>query len=137
MEHSTEYKQKVTLLMKVKYLLWKAQFKVFQKMFGGHINIGPVTIFGLNAMHWGVTIRLKKGYACFRLPLPCFGRFPALYFYLSPNGTPWAATYIIGGGNRLRRDRALAQIRRIRLGLWYNSNDEDCRKILRTINAML
>lgn len=63
----------------------------------GHIDIGNLIIYGRNAMHWGVCIRTKKyGYICFRLPLPCFGRWYPLYFYCSPNATPWAATFMLG-----------------------------------------
>jgi len=68
----------------------------WDRHFGGHIAIGPVTIYGENAMHWAVNIRTKRwGYVCFRLPLRCFGRWLPLYFYCSPNATPGAATFII------------------------------------------
>lgn len=62
----------------------------------GHIAIGKVTVFGRNAMHWGVDISLKRGYLCFRLPLPCFGRWWPLYLYYSPDGTPNAAKWGYG-----------------------------------------
>lgn len=99
----------------------------------GHANLGPVTIFGLNAMHWGVTIKSKKyGRICFRLPLPCFGRFPRLYFYLSPNGTPWASTFCIGLG---AKEKAKAILRRKEFGHNFDSwNDEELKIRLRRIN---
>lgn len=60
----------------------------------GHMHIGRVTIYGRNAMHWGVDVRLRSGgYLSFRLPLPCFGRWWPLYLYLSPNATPSQATW--------------------------------------------
>ena len=63
----------------------------------GHLSIGNLTIYGRNAMHWGVTFYTKKyGYICFRLPFRCFGSWWPLYFYCSPNATPWAATFILG-----------------------------------------
>jgi len=67
----------------------------WEKYFGGHINIGPIVIYGENAMHWAINIKTRWGYICFRLPLRCFGRWWNLYFYISPNGTPSQATFII------------------------------------------
>lgn len=61
----------------------------------GHVHIGKnVTVYGRNAMHWGVDVyRPRKGdYLCFRLPLPCFGKWWPMGCYISPNATPWAAT---------------------------------------------
>lgn len=67
----------------------------WENFMGGHISIGPITIYGENAMHWAVNVKTKRwGYICFRLPFRCFGRWHPLYFYVSPNGTPWAATFI-------------------------------------------
>ena len=63
----------------------------------GHISIGRLTIYGRNAMHWGVTFYTKKyGYVCFRLPFTYHGKWYPLYFYCSPNATPWASTFMIG-----------------------------------------
>lgn len=68
-----------------------------ENFLSGHISIGNLTIYGRNAMHWGVNLYTKKyGYICFRLPLPCFGRWWPLYFYCSPNATPWASTFMLG-----------------------------------------
>lgn len=68
------------------------------KFLTGHINIGRrLTIYGRNAMHWGVDFYTKKyGYICFRLPLLCNGHWYPLYLYFSPNATPWASTFMIG-----------------------------------------
>lgn len=55
---------------------------------GGHVNFGPVTIYGENAMHWAVNIRTWGGWFCFRLPLRCFGRWWPLYCYWSIDATP-------------------------------------------------
>lgn len=107
------------------------------KKLGGHWNIGKyITIYGLNAMHWGVNIHTKKyGYICFRLPLPCWGKFPKLYFYLSPNATPWASTFCIGKG---RKERLKAQLRKISFGHNFDSwNDEQITEKLRRINNIL
>ena len=59
-----------------------------ENFLSGHINIGPITIFGENAMHWSVTIATKHGYLCFRLPVRCFGLWYPLYCYHSQDGTP-------------------------------------------------
>lgn len=75
---------------KYKSLSW------WENFMGGHLSIGPLTIYGENAMHWAVNIRTQRwGYVCFRLPFRCFGNWWPLYFYTSPNGTPAKATYCI------------------------------------------
>jgi hypothetical protein len=63
---------------------------------GGHVSLGPVTVYGRNAMHFAVNVHTKRwGYVCFRLPLRCFGMWWPVYFYCSPDGTPSAATFIV------------------------------------------
>ena len=76
-------------------------FSWSENFLSGHIFFGPVTIFGDNAMNFGVSIQSKKyGSINFRLPLPTgfFQRFKwhPLYFYVSPNGTPGSSTFYIG-----------------------------------------
>ena len=63
-----------------------------ENFLGGFVDIGPITIYGENAMHWAVNIKTSKGYLCFRLPVRCFNKWWPLYCYLSPNGTPQGAT---------------------------------------------
>lgn len=65
----------------------------FENFMRGHINIGPITIYGENAMHWAVNIRLQKTYMCFRLPFRSSGRWWPLYLYFSPDATPTEATF--------------------------------------------
>ena len=78
-------------------ILNKIKYYFEYKFMTGHISIGNLTVYGRNAMHWGVNLYTKKyGYICFRLPLPCDGKWWPLYFYCSPNATPWAATFMIG-----------------------------------------
>ena len=31
----------------------------FENFMGGHLNLGPITIYGENAIHWGVQIWTK------------------------------------------------------------------------------
>ena len=91
----------------------------WENFLGGHLSFGRVTMYGENAMHWGVTIWTKKwGYVCFRLPLRCFGQWWPLYFYLSPNGTPWASTFYLGNKTKRRE----AKIRRDKFGHNFNTD---------------
>jgi hypothetical protein len=110
------------------------------KFLTGHISFDlpfgwHMTIYGRNAMHWGVSFHTKKwGYICFRLPLPCFGKFYPLYFYLSPNATPWAATLLIGGGKENKKDRMLSGLRKYYLGHNFHCEGDNYKK-LRLINT--
>lgn len=114
----------------------------WMKFFGGHITIGNVTIFGANAMNWVVNIRTKKyGSICFTLP--CMARFRTerytkkivfdWYFYLSPNGTPWASTYYIGSN---KKEKIRAELRFMKFGHNFNAWDED-KCALRAFNDKL
>jgi hypothetical protein len=91
------------------YLKDKVRFPIafvrrsFERFLGGHINIFNITIFGRNAMHWGVDIRFKTGYLCFRLPLFCFGKWWPLYIRFSPDATPVRAIWQYGGDKEYRR----------------------------------
>lgn len=95
-----------------------------------HFSIGPVTVYGANAMHWAINIQTRKwGYVCFRLPLPCFGKWWPLYLYCSPNATPWAATFMIGG---YPEDKKWAPMRRKLFG--HNFCTETHREALQMVN---
>lgn len=79
----------------------------WENFMGGHIFIrlpfkSHITFFGENAMHWGVNWRVFNTCVCFRLPFRCFDAWWPLYFYLSPDGTPTSATFIIGKTDRRR-----------------------------------
>jgi len=70
-----------------------------------------VVIFGFNAMHVAIHIWTKRwGYICFHPTVRCFGKWWRWYFYLSPNATPWAATFAIGPGIR-EEDKVRANLR--------------------------
>ena len=92
-------------------------------MFKGHLNIGKrLTIYGNNAMHWGVIFYTRKfGYVCFRLPFRSCGSWHPLYFYCSPNATPWAATFMLGR-KAYPDDWALSRIRRSCFGHNFDEN---------------
>lgn len=94
---------------------------------GGHISAGPVTIFGANAMNWVVNIRTKRwGSICFTLPVLARwkpDRYTGKkrfdwYFYVSPNGTPWACTFYRGSD---KAEKIRAQIRLLNFGHGFDS----------------
>lgn len=127
---------------KWKFNAWKkGSFSFWEAFFGGHISIGPITIFGSNAMDWVCNIRTKKyGYVCFTLPV--MARWKKLqnsnkrvfkwYLYCSPNGTPWAATYYIG--NDKETDLKVKTILRKRL---FGHNWDTNNKNLYNINCVI
>jgi len=82
------------------------------RWFRSHVNIGPVTVYGANAMHWAINIRTPWGYLCFHPSTRTFGGRWPWYAYLSHNGTPWGATWAVGPGIE-RHDKARAARRRI------------------------
>lgn len=114
----------------------------FENFMGGHINIGKITIYGANAMNWAVNISTKRwGFICFTLPVLArwqperYGgkKRYKWYFYISPNATPWAATFYMGNSDP--SDKAKAPKRREALGLKFDAwNDERARLLLREIN---
>lgn len=72
-----------------------------ENFLGGAVTLGPVTVFGENAMHWAVVINTGKDYLSFRLPMRCFGVWWPLYCFRSPDGTPTRATWW-GWGRKAR-----------------------------------
>ena len=110
-----------------------------RKALSGHIKIGKrITIYGRNAMRWGVTIWTNRyGYICFRLPFTCFGKWFPLYLYFSPNATPWAATLMLG---KTDNERAKSKLRKSALGhnfMYDSENNCDNWNTLMTISDTL
>jgi hypothetical protein len=66
------------------------------RVFRHHINIGPLTIYGANAMHWAVNIRIGEAWWCFHPRTRTFGGLWPAYFYISKDGTPERASYKMG-----------------------------------------
>ena len=99
------------------------------KHFGGHFSIiifgHRVTVYGHNAMHFAVNISsLRYGYICFRPTTQFYRHKWQWYFYLSPNGTPSAATYAIGPGIA-KEDQRKAKARYAMYGHGYSMSGLD------------
>ena len=75
----------------------------WENFMSGHISLGPITIYGENAMHWAVNIKVRKTIMCFRLPFRCFGKWWPLYLYFSKDGTPTRASWGIGYNGRFKK----------------------------------
>lgn len=107
----------------------------WENFMSGHLNIGPITIYGANGMCWAVNIRTKRwGYICFTLPSIRRSRMKkheGHYFYLSPNGTPWASTFYRG---KDRNEKIRAEIRKMNFGHGFNTQDPSNKAVLRCIN---
>lgn len=104
-----------------------------ERHLGGHVSIGRrIVIYGFNAMHVAVNIQTERwGYICFHPTVRCFGTWWPWYFYVSPNATPWAATFAAGPG--FDGERRLVAVRRRELG--HNFDAESCRPELCRING--
>jgi hypothetical protein len=109
--------------------------KLLETRFGGSFRMGPITFYGFNAMHVAVNIRTRRwGTICFHPTIRCFGVWWPWYLYLSPNATPWAATFAIGKGVEAT-DRAKAIVRRTWFG--HGFDVEKHREHLMQINQAL
>lgn len=71
------------------------------RIFTGHVHLGPLTIYGANAMHWAVNLRLTRlRTLCFHPTTRTFGGRWRWYVYLSPDCTPSTAYWGFGPGFR-------------------------------------
>lgn len=105
-----------------------------EKHFGGHFTLGRLTVYGWNAMHVAVNYRTRRwGWVCFHPPLYWCGQWWPWYFYLSPNATPWAATFA-RGPEFSTEDRRKASIRRRRFGHGFNTDEH--REALYALNQV-
>ena len=95
----------------------------WENFMNSHISIGPITIYGANAMCWAVNIRNNKyGYICFTLPSIRRKRYELKhYFYVSPDGTSGASTFYRGKADYGEQQRA--DLRRKYLGHRFNYMD--------------
>lgn len=63
------------------------------RLFTGHVSLGPVVVYGANAMHWAVNVRALGHWWCWHPTTRTFGGHWPAYFYLSKDGTPSAACF--------------------------------------------
>lgn len=68
------------------------------KVFTGHIAVGPVTAYGANAMHWALNVSTPWGYFCVHPTTHTFGGLWPWYVYMSRNATPQGAAWGFGPG---------------------------------------
>lgn len=66
------------------------------RVFTGHVSIGPITIYGANAMHWQIDVRFRGAYWCFHPTTRTFGGRWPWAFYISSDATPCRATFKLG-----------------------------------------
>lgn len=70
------------------------------RWFTGHVRLGPLVIYGANAMHWAINWRTRRGYVCFHPPTRTFGARWPWYLYYSRDATPHRAFWGYGPGFR-------------------------------------
>lgn len=63
------------------------------RLFRGHISMGPVVVYGANAMHWAVNVRAFGYWWCVHPRTRTFGGDWPAYFYVSKDGTPSRARF--------------------------------------------
>lgn len=68
----------------------------WEKKFGEHVSLGPLVIYGFNAMHVAMNLRTPFGFVCFHPTFRVFGKWWPWYFYISRDGTPNSATVRFG-----------------------------------------
>lgn len=82
---------------------WRSGLPFMERHFGGHVHFRlfrwDVTIYGWNAMHLAVNIRVSRWkMICFHPTIKMFGCWWPWYLYISHDGTPCSATWGIGPG---------------------------------------
>lgn len=96
-----------------------------RRWFRSHLSIGPLCIFGNNAMHWAWQLCTRRGYLVARPSTPCrHGGWWRWYIYLSPDGTPGGAKWAFGPGVD-RQDKTAAYLRRHGYCHCLHSNGRD------------
>ncbi len=70
----------------------------WERKCGEHVSIGPVTVYGFNAMHVALNIRTPLGFVCFHPEIRVFGKWWPWYFYISKDGTPYNCSVKFGSG---------------------------------------
>jgi len=85
------------------------------------MKIWRLTIYPLRcAMHGAAQFWTKRwGFVCFKPPTYAFGKWWPAYLYTSPNATPWASTFRLGGSSLDRRSAAMRRL------LWGHNFDTE------------
>lgn len=110
-----------------------------RRLDSGILHIGKrITVFHDNPKSGtGFTIRIrteKFGWICVRPPI--MNPWSRCYLYVSPNATPWAATYVVGPGIS-KDDKEYAPIRRMVLGHNFDAVDRTVYRKLCAINGIV
>lgn len=63
------------------------------RLFRGHVTVGPITLYGANAMHWAINVGALGHYWCFHPTTRTFGGYWPWYFYISKDATPQGACF--------------------------------------------
>ncbi len=99
-----------------------------ESLFPGHVGGSwPFvwTLYGFNAMHVALQVHTKRwGWVCFHPTTRTFGGHWPWYFYVSPNATPWAATWGIGA-RFTQEERQAMDYRRRCFGHNFNTRAVD------------
>lgn len=74
-------------------------YRLRDRIFTGHLSLGPICVYGANAMHYALEVETPWGYL---MAHPTTGERDEWrwYVFLSPNGTPQHATWGTGPGFR-------------------------------------
>lgn len=92
--------------------MFKRAKQLLNRLLENHITVGPLTVYGANAMHWAAELRLPLGLTlCAHPTTRTFGGRWPWYAYLSTNGTPWGALWAVGPGVD-NVDKRRAEVRR-------------------------
>lgn len=99
--------------MKIIERIREAVDRFAERHLDGHVTIGPLTLYGANAMRWMATLRVEALGVTLSFRPPWFpGKGPGdewagWCFYASPNATPWAAVLGCGPGISLADRRKI------------------------------
>jgi hypothetical protein len=63
------------------------------RLFRGHVSVGPVVLYGANAMHWAINVWAFGYWWCVHPRTRTFGGDWPAYFYVSRDATPTRARF--------------------------------------------
>jgi len=83
-----------------KVLPYRGYGSFWERRFGGHVSLGPLVIYGFNAMHVALNLKTPWGWLCARPTLRVFGQWWGWYLYLSKDATPCGDACLFHFGHR-------------------------------------